>query len=184
MHKAKNIYFLLIYKKTRWPKAGGGPRQGTFPYLCSCSLRIGDQSMKTQNWITNPKPENKKIMGWALRIVVCVCVCEILGCYQSMKTQNSTTNLPGLLCVCRIVRWTLNIFLCVQWNQSIKIKKSFKFPSILLTESNFWGHFSGDLFSSGQFFRRLSEYHFRNDNYEIETLADLQSPCNFHHYRS
>ena len=22
MHKAKNIYFLLIKKKTRWPKAG------------------------------------------------------------------------------------------------------------------------------------------------------------------
>ena len=27
MHKAKNIYFLLIKKKTRRPKAGGGLRQ-------------------------------------------------------------------------------------------------------------------------------------------------------------
>ena len=25
------------------------------------------------------------------------CVCGMLGCDQSMKTQNSTTNLPGLL---------------------------------------------------------------------------------------
>ena len=34
MHKAKNIYFILIKKKkkTRWPKAGGSPRQGTVPY--------------------------------------------------------------------------------------------------------------------------------------------------------
>ena len=28
----KNINFLLIKKKTRGPKAGGSPRQGTFPY--------------------------------------------------------------------------------------------------------------------------------------------------------
>ena len=28
MHKAKNIYYLLIWKKNR-----DGPRQGTFPYL-------------------------------------------------------------------------------------------------------------------------------------------------------
>ena len=41
MHKAKNIYFLLILKKTRWPKAGGGPRQGTFSYSFHCiPLRV------------------------------------------------------------------------------------------------------------------------------------------------
>ena len=34
MHKAKNIDFLLIKKKTRWSKAGGGPRQG-IPYWIS-----------------------------------------------------------------------------------------------------------------------------------------------------
>ena len=33
MHKAKNIYFLLVKKKTRWPKAGGGLKQGTFAYI-------------------------------------------------------------------------------------------------------------------------------------------------------
>ena len=32
MHKAKNIYFLLVLKKMSWPKAGGGLRQGTLPY--------------------------------------------------------------------------------------------------------------------------------------------------------
>ena len=33
MHKAKNIYFLLIKKKkTKWPKAGSGLKQDTFPY--------------------------------------------------------------------------------------------------------------------------------------------------------
>ena len=33
MHKAKNIHFFLIKKKTRWPKVGGGPRQGIFRYI-------------------------------------------------------------------------------------------------------------------------------------------------------
>ena len=34
MHKAKNIYFILIWKKeTRWPKAGGRPKQNTFLYI-------------------------------------------------------------------------------------------------------------------------------------------------------
>ena len=82
--------------------------------------------------------QKRKIVGWALSIVVCmrnvgmwpiyenpkldnkpktrkqtqnmetknrgvsvehrvVCVCRMFGCDQSMKTQNSTTNLPGLL---------------------------------------------------------------------------------------
>ena len=33
MRKAKNIYFLFLKKKMRWPKAGGDPMQGTFPYF-------------------------------------------------------------------------------------------------------------------------------------------------------
>ena len=46
MRKAKNIYFLLIKKKTRWPKAGGGLRQGTFLYKLSiypCSNKISNE---------------------------------------------------------------------------------------------------------------------------------------------
>ena len=39
------------------------------------------------------------------------------------------------------MRWTWNMFLCVYWNQSIKITKSFKFSSILLTKNNFWRKF-------------------------------------------
>ena len=38
--RLNNIYFFLIEKQTRWPKAGGGPRQGTFPYLFSLLPRI------------------------------------------------------------------------------------------------------------------------------------------------
>ena len=33
MHKAKNIYFLLIEKKNEMAQGRGGPKQGTFPYL-------------------------------------------------------------------------------------------------------------------------------------------------------
>ena len=39
MHKAKNIYF-LIKKKTRWPKAGVGTRQGIFPYSSKPNFNI------------------------------------------------------------------------------------------------------------------------------------------------
>ena len=42
------------------------------------------------------KVRNEK--SWGERLALwCVCVCRILGCDQSMKTQNSTTNVPGLL---------------------------------------------------------------------------------------
>ena len=40
-----------------------------------------------------------------------------------------------------------------QWNLSIKIKKLFKFPSILLTENNFLTTFSRGPFFQGPFFR-------------------------------
>ena len=41
-----------------------------------------------KNW--SRKTQEQKIVGWASSIVVCVC--EMLGCDQFMKTQNSTTN--------------------------------------------------------------------------------------------
>ena len=44
MHKAKNIYFLLIKKKTRWPKAGCGPRP--FPIITLFTKYIPESKFK------------------------------------------------------------------------------------------------------------------------------------------
>ena len=57
---------------------------------------------QTQNSVTNPKLGNKKSWGerrasWCVSVVVCERRGGMFGCDQSMKTQNSTTNLPGLL---------------------------------------------------------------------------------------
>ena len=49
---------------------------------------------QTQNSETNPKHRNENSWG---ELRVSWCVCWMFGCDQSMKTQNSTTNLPGLL---------------------------------------------------------------------------------------
>ena len=64
----------------------------------------GKNTRKNGPWKNGPrkngpgKLKNKKSWGerrasWC----VCVCVCEMLGCDQSMKTQDLTTNLSGLL---------------------------------------------------------------------------------------
>ena len=56
--------------------------------------------MKTQNSTTNTKLGNKlktrKKKSWGERRASWY-VCGIFGCNQSMKTQNSIINLPGLL---------------------------------------------------------------------------------------
>ena len=52
---------------------------------------------RTQNSETKPKPETKNRGVGVGHRVVYVCVCVMFGCDQSMKTQNPTTNLPGLL---------------------------------------------------------------------------------------
>ena len=159
-----------------------------------CGMLGCDQSMKTQNSTTNPKLGNKK--SWS-ECRASWCVCGIFGCDQSMKTQNSTTNTKlgnkaktgrknrGVsvkhrgVCVCVECSDVINLwkpktrqqifldsfsvlqfdtyvgswrerqifFVCVV--ESIeKMKKSFKFPSILLTENNFWRKFF-----RGPFFR-------------------------------
>ena len=58
---------------------------------------------KNGPWKNSPgKLRNKKSRG-ERRASWCVCarararVCGMFGCDQSMKTQNSTTNIPGLL---------------------------------------------------------------------------------------
>ena len=48
MHKAKNMYFLLIEKEISWAKARGCPRQGTFPYMNTNHICKLEWSL---NWI-------------------------------------------------------------------------------------------------------------------------------------
>ena len=70
MHKANNIViiFFSFKKKTRWPNAGGGLKQGTFPYsylhirtditftyfsvIYSHPIRIQDIYLKFLNYMT------------------------------------------------------------------------------------------------------------------------------------
>ena len=58
------------------------------------NLEIPKTRQRTQNSETKPKYDNKKSWG---ECRASWCVCGMFGCDQSMKTQNSTTNLPGLL---------------------------------------------------------------------------------------
>ena len=71
-------------------------------YLVECLERVPEK------WSLGKKAPGKmvprKILGWASRIVVCVC--GMLGCDQSMRTQNSATKSRGVsaeyrgVCVC------------------------------------------------------------------------------------
>ena len=67
-----------------------------------CVWNVGMWSIYENPKLGNkPKTRKREVVGLASSIVararVCVCVCGMFGCDQSMKTQNSTTNRPRLL---------------------------------------------------------------------------------------
>ena len=90
---------------------------------------------------------------------VCMCVWNVWMCsiYENLKLDNKPPWTPLVFySLVHVGPWgdsQTSLCVCVYWNQSIKIKKSLKFPSILLTENNFWRTFFRRSIFRGSFFR-------------------------------
>ena len=144
--------------------------------VCVCGMLGFINLWKPETWQqTQDSETNNRGVSVEHRVCVCASVCVCVECSDVIDLWKPKTRQQTFLDsfsvlqfgACRIVKWTSNFFLYMQWNQSIKIKKSFKFPSILLTENNFWRTFFRGLFSAYPLtLREINTHH----NYNTSTL--------------